>query len=372
MRLAWKNLIHNPTRFVVTVLGIAFAVFLMIFQGSLLFGFVSAASRVIDATDSQLWLTARGISCFDFAARISNRIFERAQGTPGVAYAGRVVTGFAEFRKSGGEHSLVSLIGVDPEVGARFPMPRIGGTGSAVEPNTIVVDQSSAALLGLPALPTQVELNGKRARIIDAVTGFSSFLGSPYVFSSYTNAAEYLGIPRDEPMYVVLRLKPGFPAERVQRSLQAQMPEVDVLTRDAFARRSETYWMTQTGAGGGILMAAVLGFLIGLVVVSQATYATTMENIEEFATLRALGASSVFVIRLVLLQCLIFGVLGSAVGVLAALPLVQAAKSIIAWIYTPGALLLAAVPAALVMCGLAGASSIRAALAVEPARVFRA
>jgi len=66
-----------------------------------------------------------------------------------------------------------------------------------------------------------------------------------------------------------------------------------VLTRDEFAHKSRMYWTIKTGAGGAILTAAVLGFLIGLVVVSQTIYANTMENIEEYATLKALGSAQV-------------------------------------------------------------------------------
>ena len=49
MKLAWQNIIHDRVRFLVTVLGVSFAVFLMVFQGSLLIGFLQAASRLIDA-----------------------------------------------------------------------------------------------------------------------------------------------------------------------------------------------------------------------------------------------------------------------------------------------------------------------------------
>src|ERR1700676_3175362 len=60
MKLAWQNIVHDRGRFSVTVLGVSFAVFLMVFQVSLLIGFLRAASRLIDASDSDFWFTARG------------------------------------------------------------------------------------------------------------------------------------------------------------------------------------------------------------------------------------------------------------------------------------------------------------------------
>ena len=158
----------------------------------------------------------------------------------------------------------------------------------------------------------------------------------------------------------------------MKRQLQARLPDVDVLTRDEFARRSQIYWISQTGAGGGILAAAILGFLVGLVIVSQTIYATTMENLEEFATLKALGASRWYVMKIVLGQALICGVIGTLIGVAVTFPLVGQAQRAIPWIQTPWWLPVGMIGPSLAMCCLAALVSIRAALNVEPARVFRA
>src|SRR5260370_30374324 len=94
-------------------------------------------------------------------------------------------------------------------------------------------------------------------------------------------------------------------------------------------------WVIKTGAGSAILTAAVLGFLIGLVVVSQTIYANTMENIEEYATLKALGASRVFVARIVLIQSLICGAAGRLLGLLAVGSGLNFPKTLLLWVYTP-------------------------------------
>jgi putative ABC transport system permease protein len=173
-------------------------------------------------------------------------------------------------------------------------------------------------------------------------------------------------------MYVLLRVAPQYSIRETQEKLIERLPEVDVLTRDEFAHKSRIYWMMKTGAGGAILAAAVLGFLIGLVVVSQTMYANTMENIEEYATLKALGARGSFVTRIVLVQALACGAAGSLVGIAAVLPSMQIARSLIPWIYTPWWMPLVSLLLSLLMCSVAAVSSIRTALTVEPARVFRA
>src|SRR5689334_22555969 len=113
MKLAWFNLAHDRARFLVAVMGIAFAVFLMIFQGSLLVSFLQAASKVIEATDADIWITGRGVSCFDFAAPLPDRFVKIAQGVNGVAHASRLLSNYARFHSPNGQSQLVLLIGVE-------------------------------------------------------------------------------------------------------------------------------------------------------------------------------------------------------------------------------------------------------------------
>ena len=183
--------------------------------------------------------------------------------------ASRMVTGFAEYRKPSGSHQLIALVGADPEAGSRFPVPQVAGARGVLEPDAVLVDQSGAALLDVDAVPVEAEINGRRARVLGTIRGFSSFLGSPYVFAAYQDGARYLGLGPEKATYILLRLRKGFAGPGVKRTLQTRLPHVDIWTREEFARRSQTYWLAQTGAGAGILTAAILGFLIGLWLVSQ-------------------------------------------------------------------------------------------------------
>jgi len=372
MRLALQNILHDRGRFSVTVFGVCFAVFLMVFQGSLLAGFLQAASRLIDASDSDIWITARGVQAFEFGTALESRVREMAAGVPGVAQTSRVCIAFAVYRTPVGKQQVVALVGADPGVGKRFPVPDRPESVDQMSPDAVLYDASDRKQMEVEALPAEVEINRHRASIEREIQGYGAFLGVPFLFTSYRNAIRYMDFGPDRAMYILLRIDKGYPLSQVQQNLKQKLPEVDVLTRDEFAHKSRIYWTIKTGAGGAILTAAVLGFLIGLVVVSQTIYANTMENIEEYATLKALGASQVFVACIVLIQALICGVAGSVLGLLAVVPSINYAKSLIPWIHAPWWLPGAMVVPSLVMCVLASIVSVRSALTVEPGRVFRA
>src|ERR1700739_110193 len=142
MKLAWQNILHDRARFAVTVLGVCFAVFLMIFQGSLLAGFLRAASRLIDASDSDIWITARGVQAFEFGTSLESRIRELASGAPGIVETSRVCMAFAVSRTPRGKQQVVALVGADPNIGGHFPVPDAPRGGAAIFTAPVLVDWS--------------------------------------------------------------------------------------------------------------------------------------------------------------------------------------------------------------------------------------
>lgn len=370
-RLAIYNIAHQPVRFLVTIAGITCATLLMLIQGNLLMSFLGTASKIIDATDSDLWITGRGTPCFEFPASLEARIADLARGIAGVQETVSICTRIASFKKPDGSEQLVTLIGTDA-AGAKFPIPRLTGDRGPIQPDAVLIDSSTVSQLSVRGLlPAPIEINGQRANVFGEVSGFSSFLGTPYVFTSYNNALRYLNERRHDTAFVLVRVRSGISPEIVKRRLQERFPNVDVWTRSEFARRAQVYWSSQTGAGSAILLAAVLGFLIGVAIVSQSIYATTMEHIEEYATLKALGANSGFLIGVILWQALATGLAGYALGAGVSGTVLEGIKTAIPWLVSQSSLLAALLPLTLALCSIASVLSIRAALAAEPGRVFR-
>jgi len=83
---------------------------------------------------NDLWIVGRGAPCFEFPV-VFDRSFEQlAHSVPGVGGTNRVVTRILPLRKPGGDQQLVTLIGADPGVGPRFPLPQLPGPAGALEP----------------------------------------------------------------------------------------------------------------------------------------------------------------------------------------------------------------------------------------------
>ena len=90
--------------------------------------------------------------------------------------------------------------------------------------------------------------------------------------------------------------------ETVRHALAERLPGVEVQTTDTFRRRALAHWLFSTGAGIALIGGALLGTLVGTVIVAQTLYSSTKDHLNEFATLRALGSSAGYIHRVILLQ----------------------------------------------------------------------
>src|SRR5207302_4973644 len=160
------------------------------------------------------------------------------------------------YRTPNGTQQVVALVGADPNVGKRFPVPNMAESAGGTSPEAVLYDVSDRKQMDLTSLPAEVEINRHRASIEREIEGYGAFLGVPFLFTSYRNAIRYLDFRSDQAVYILLRTDRRYPLSQIQQSLKHKLPEVDVLTRDEFAHKSRMYWTMKTGAGGAILTAA--------------------------------------------------------------------------------------------------------------------
>ena len=98
VRYAYRNLVRARTHLGISLIAISFAAFLVAAQGSLLYGFTTAASRIVDAIDADIWIVAPGLPTFELVSPIEERIAWLARGVTGVENAGRGLAGGPRLR----------------------------------------------------------------------------------------------------------------------------------------------------------------------------------------------------------------------------------------------------------------------------------
>src|SRR5262249_5254656 len=176
--------------------------------------------------------------------------------------------------------------------------------------DNVFVDELYKTKLGVARVGDVFEIRGHRARVAGFTRGIRSFTTSPYVFTSFKSAQNYASIAEDQTVFILVKGDGTAPVDVVRERLLARIKDVDVATTSTFSNMTRFYWMFTTGAGVAVLLAALLGLVVGVVVVAQTIYATTMDHLKEYGTLKAMGANNGYLYRVILQQAVISAVIG--------------------------------------------------------------
>jgi putative ABC transport system permease protein len=374
VNLAWKNLFFDRVRLVVTLTGIIFALVLVIVQFGLFLGFLDTTANVVEHSGADLWITAPGIPHVNGANAIPERRRFQALGTPGVKIADKYLLLFSSWKLPSGAQENIQVIGFQLESGLGGPWNIVQGSLDDLRgEDTVMIDLLYKEKLGVTHLGQTVEISGKRARVVGYTQGIRSFTTSPYVYASYKNAENYIPVVASNQMlFLLVKALPGTDIKRLQTSLKANVPGVDIYTTQEMQQKTQYYWLFSTGAGVTTLLGALLGLLVGMVVVAQTIYASTMDHIKEFGTLKAMGAGNGYVYRVIIQQALISAVLGYAGAIVIGYFISSGSATQSASILLPPRMAWGTLGLAAIMCVGASIISIRKATRIDPALVFRA
>lgn len=381
--LARRNLFHDKVRLAVTLTGITFAVVLVVVELGLFLGFSTTTSSLIDRSGADLWIASKRVPYIEQGAPFSERKLYQVRATPGVAAAEKYVARFASWKRPDGGHESVQVVGFNVDqrnaAGEGNSSKLMGGpwnitSGSVADlnrPDAVLVDHLYWKKLGITHVGEVFEINGYRARVVGTTHGIRSFTTSPYVFTTFKNAQDFTNLREDQTVFILVRAQPGVRLEQLQHDLESQLRDVDVLTTKQFSSMTRSYWMFTTGAGVAVLLAALLGLVVGIVVVTQTIYATTMDHLREYGTLKAIGAPNSYVYRVILQQAGMSAVMGYALGITVSIFVVRGAEHGGAAILLPLPMAAFIFALTLIMCGIAAAVSINKVTRLDPAMVFR-
>ena len=369
--LAFRNLFHDRIRLAVTLVGILFSIVLVAVQLGLYLGARNMITSMIDRADGDLWIMAYGTKNFEEAQPMSVREKFAALSTPGVASALTLVTSFAEWRKPAGGSTLVMLIGADAEDGGLSPWNVVEGDVSGLGArDAVMVDKSYLADLGLKGIGDTAQIGASRVRVTGITDGIRSFTVTPYVFTTLNRARALLDMPPDSITYVLAKLAPGADVDAVRKGIRAKVTDSDVLTKAEFRDRSLNHWLFATGAGIALIGGAVLGLVVGTVIVAQTLYSSTKDHLNEFATLRALGSSSGYIHRVILAQAALSALLGYGLGMIIAMTIVYLSENTALPIVMTPALASLLLALTVGMCAISALSAIGKVMRIDPAMVF--
>ncbi|CAA7623474.1 ABC-type antimicrobial peptide transport system, permease component [Candidatus Terasakiella magnetica] len=372
MNLAFRDIRHKLGRFLLTCVGLALLLGVVLSMIGIYRGLVDDALSLVRAPAVDLWVVEAGTrGPFAEASRMPGDTREMVARVPGVAEAGAVTYQTVETRHRN-ESLRLQVVGYEPgRLGG--PAGLAEGRAIALRHGEVVVDIRAGIALG-----DRLRLGRDDYLVVGRTRHHVSTGGDPVAFLSLRDAQDLQFLPKpstyrrdqargapppttDTVNTVLARLLPGVSPEAVTREIgrwkhlgtatQVQQEAILVQSVVEKARR-------QIGLFTGILM------VVSAVVIALIIYTMTMDKVREIATLKLIGAPDRTIVGLILQQALAMGMVGFGLG--AALVNLVADKF-------PRRVLLLPEDAALlgvlvlIVCVLASSLGVRLALRIEPA-----
>ncbi len=313
--LARKTLVREWPRFFPAIMAIGFAGLLLFAQAALVLGIFGSAAVYIEESAGDIWAGYPGTQSVNLGRSISNDVALLLRSSPAVAEVEPMLWLDSDWRAGSGHGSAsISVIGINAQSqGLLFQKLLLPAVRAALlQPAAVIVDRADLDQLGVK-LGDSAWIDQHRVHVVATVNGLRA-LGGVNVLASLSTLRWLANNPAEaqRSTYFVARLYYHDRLTATLRQLRGRSSfgPYALWSANEFSRRSQLFWLLDTGAGVAVAFLAVIVFLVGAIISSQSLMAVIIASSREYATLNALGAGKNALRWLVFEQALWIGGLG--------------------------------------------------------------
>ena len=315
LRIGFKLLVNDKAKFSALLIGITFAVFLMMQMTAMFAGILNRAYSTVTNVGASMWIMDPAVNTAASAIPMPDYLLDAVRSMDGVSYAVPLFIGGALVKLNSGAWQSVTVVGLDDT--SLFGRPEIeqGSIQDIYADNAfLVVNDAEFSKLENPKIGTSFELNDHRGEIVGiARVAANGLNGVPTLYTTYSRAIEYIPTTRFTISYVLVQPK----SEAAVAGIKQQVAKLGyaAFTKDEFNKRIADYYTYKTGIGTNILLMTVISFIVGLSISGQTFYTFILENLEKFGALKAIGAKGRELIYMILFMATFTALTGYGLGV---------------------------------------------------------
>jgi putative ABC transport system permease protein len=373
LRIGFKLLVNDKGKFSALLIGITFAVFLMMQMTSMFAGILNRAFSTVTNIGATVWIMDPAVNTATSAIPMPDYLLDAVRSMDGVSYAVPLFIGGALVKLDSGTYQSVNVVGLDDT--SLFGRPELeqGNIQDIYADNAfMVVNDAEFSKLENPKVGTVFELNDHRGVIVGiARVAANGLNGVPTLYTTYSRAIEYIPTTRFTISYVLAQAKSDAAVAGIKQQV-AKLGYV-ALTKDEFNKQITNFYTYKTGIGTNILLMTVISFIVGLSISGQTFYTFILENLEKFGALKAIGAKGRELVYMILFMATFTALTGYGLGVGLVTLMIWIARSRLpnyAAIITFWNLGMA-LGMVIVIAGISSYVGVRKVLKIEPFDIFR-
>ncbi|MBN8617199.1 MAG: FtsX-like permease family protein [Deltaproteobacteria bacterium] len=368
--LGWRMMFHDRAKLIGTLLGVIFAAVLVNQQLGVLMGLLQKNTMFVDNAAADVWICPPSTEQFQPGARISIYTLQQARVMDGVAWAEPLLVGGSTMRLPSGGGEAVTLVGTRAPRFAGGPWNLVAGDARSItQADTLIFEDSQRRDLGGVNLGSVRELGGHRVIAGGFTWGLGPF-GPPYAFAEFDTAREILRVGPDETDFVLVGVRGDARATDVARRLQLLLPDTRVMTREEYSS-TIVRALLRDQLGISFATSTFFGVIVGFVIVALSMFSAVVDNIREFGTLKAMGATTFDLAKLLFVQAVAYASIGCAFGLFLVTRMAEGIRSANLVLVLPWWMFAGTFGFMVLLCIVASSLALLRVRSVEPGMVFR-
>jgi putative ABC transport system permease protein len=319
IRIAFRILLHDAAKYLALVLGIAFATLLIGQQSASFHSVVQSSTReILEASEADIWVMKPSVETLDQTDPMAELAVNRVRSVPGVAWAVPYYQAIAQLKTADGRSKSVTIIGVDETSLVAAPRTMlIGSLADLARPDAIFVDAAGFSTI-FPDTPlatgATVEIGQRRAHVVGISHVGPSWTGLPRIHTRRSIAIEMARETINPVSYVLARAAPGHVPADVARAISAATG-LQAHSSDGFRIQTQNWVLKYSGVAENFGITILMGVVMGVAIVGQTFYMFSIENLRQFAALKAIGVANHRILGMISIQALFVSVVGFCIGI---------------------------------------------------------
>lgn len=380
--VAIKMLVGDRAKYLGIIMGLTFASLLITQQMAIFVGLISrTVSSIRDLGLPDIWVMDPQVQFIDDIKPMQDTQLLRVRGVDGVQWAMPLYKGNIRARLNDGTFQNCIVMGLDDATLIGGPPEMLQGRIEDLRrAEAVIVDDVGASDKLARVLPdgTKVplkigdamELNDHRGVVVGICRVGRTWSSQPVVYTTYTRATTFAPQERRLLTFVLVKARDGQNPQALCDRIH-HVTGLGAYTQQQFIANTRNYFLKRTGIPINFGIAVALGFIVGTAIAGQTFYNFTLDNLRYFGALKAMGAGNRLLLRMILLQAVLVGMIGYGLGVGIAAFIGWATRNgELAFLLPWWQLVLTAV-AVMLICIFASVISMRKVMRLEPAIVFK-
>jgi putative ABC transport system permease protein len=378
--LAWLQLTRERTRLLVALAGIAFADILIFMQLGFQDSLYSSNVRFHVSLQGDIVLISNQSNSLISMKSFSQQRLVQALDLKEVESVNPIYLDFTSWKNPiTGRPRTIFVIGANPEKNI-FDIPGVPENRDKLSlPDVVLYDRASRVEFGPIAKNfdagklVNAEVRLRKIKVVGLFTLGASFGADGNIITSDIN---FLRIFNSRQRGLIelglIKLKPGSNSTVVAQQLKKYLTtDINVFTKQEYIDFERNFWASNTAIGFIFTLGAIMGFIVGIVIVYQILYTEVADHLSEYATLKAIGYTHNYLLIVILQESFLLAVLGYVPGFIVSLFLYQKAREatlLPVFMSTDRAVLV--VILTILMCFVSGVIAVRKLQAADPADIF--